>query len=255
VHLDPAIAIAGLVIGFTVGLTGMGGGALATPILILIFKVPALAAVGSDLAASLVMKPFGGGLHIKRGTVRKDLVGWLVVGSVPSAVVGVLVVHSLHGDVEPLIKRALGVALVAAATTIVLRAQIQRRRKVGIDPPPVTVRPAVTVAIGVIGGLIVGMTSVGSGSLMIVLVLLAYPGLSPAQLVGTDLVQAIPLVAAATMAHGLFGDIHLGVTASLVIGGIPGVLFGARLSSRSESRLVRPALFLVLLTSGLKLLV
>lgn len=254
-HLDPAIALAGLFIGFTVGLTGMGGGALATPILILVFRVPALAAVGSDLAASLVMKPFGGGVHLRSGTVRKDIVGWLVVGSVPAALAGVLLVHHLGTDVQPLIKRALGVALLASASAIIWKARIQRQRADESEPAPSPARPLVTVAIGVFGGFVVGMTSVGSGSLMIVLLLIAYPSLRPSQLVGTDLVQAVPLVAAATAAHAAFGQIELGITASLVAGGIPGVLAGARLSASSTPRLVRPALLVVLASSGLKLLV
>lgn len=238
-------------VGFTVGLTGMGGGALATPILILLFKVPALAAVGSDLAASLIMKPFGGGVHWRRGTVRTDLVTWLVVGSVPAAFAGVLLVDHLGGDVEGLVTRALGVALLASATTIVVKARLARRD----HDEPVVARPLATVLVGVGGGLLVGMTSVGSGSVMIVLILLLYPGLKPGELVGTDLVQAIPLVASATLAHALFGDVRLGVTTSLVLGGIPGVIAGARLSARAQPRFVRPALLVVLASTGLKLLV
>jgi uncharacterized membrane protein YfcA len=230
----------------------MGGGALATPMLILLFKVPALAAVGSDLAASLIMKPFGGGVHWRRGTVRTDLVKWLVVGSVPAAFAGVVLVDHIGGDVESLIKKALGLALLASATTIVVKARLARR---GDTNEPVVARPLHTVLIGVTGGLLVGMTSVGSGSVMIVLILLLYPGLHPAELVGTDLVQAIPLVASATLAHSLFGDVRLGVTASLVLGGIPGVIAGARLSSRAQPWFVRPALLVVLTSTGLKLLV
>lgn len=229
----------------------MGGGALATPILILVFKVPALAAVGSDLAASLIMKPFGGGVHWRRGTVRTDIVRWLVVGSVPAAFAGVLLVDQLDGDIEGLLKRALGLALLASATTIVVKARLATRAHLA----PVAARPFATVLVGVGGGLLVGMTSVGSGSVMIVLLLLLYPGLRPAELVGTDLVQAIPLVASAAVAHALFGDVRLGVTASLVLGGIPGVLAGARLSARPETRFVRPALLVVLAATGLKLLV
>lgn len=229
----------------------MGGGALATPILILIFKVPALAAVGSDLAASLIMKPFGGGVHWRRGTVRTDLVRWLVVGSVPAAFVGVLIVDQLDGDVEGLIKRALGLALLASASTIIVKARLAGRETLA----PVVARPLATVLVGIGGGLLVGMTSVGSGSVMIVLLLLLYPGLRPAELVGTDLVQAIPLVASAAFAHALFGDVRLGVTTSLVLGGIPGVIVGARLSARPETRFVRPALLVVLAATGLKLLV
>ena len=252
---DPAVAVAGLVVGFSVGLTGMGGGALMTPILVLFFRVQPLAAVSSDLLASLIMKPVGGTVHARRGTVRKDLVLWLCVGSVPAAFAGVLVLRALGGsDIDQLLKRALGVALLAAAVSMLLRDKILRRRAEGDDRPPVVLHRAATVAIGAIGGLVVGMTSVGSGSLIIVMLLALYPGLRASELVGTDLIQAIPLVGAATLGHLLFGDVRFGLTASLLIGALPGVYVGARLSARADDRVVRPALFLLLLTSGLKLI-
>ena len=114
-------------------------------------------------------------------------------------------------------------------------------------------RPVRTVLIGMIGGIVVGMTSVGSGSLMIIMLLFLYPGLRTSELVGTDLVQAVPLVAAAAAGHALFGAVQLGLTTSLLIGALPGVYVGARLSSRAPDRLVKPALALVLVVSGLKL--
>jgi uncharacterized membrane protein YfcA len=251
--LDPAIALAGLVVGFSVGLTGMGGGALMTPILVLFFKIQPLAAVSSDLLASLVMKPVGGSVHLRRGTVRKDLVLWLCVGSVPAAFAGALILRALGGNADELLKRALGVALLAAAISIVVKAALQRRREAQGHAPPVVINRASTVLVGAIGGLVVGITSVGSGSLIIVMLLLLYPGLRASELVGTDLIQAIPLVGAATLGHLLFGDVRLGLTASLLVGALPGVYVGARLSARADDRVVRPALFVLLLTSGLKL--
>ena len=273
-HLDLAVAVAGLIVGFTVGLTGMGGGALMTPILVLLFKVQPLAAVSSDLVAAVVMKPVGGGVHLRRGTVNFALVRWLMVGSVPAAFAGVLVLRQL-GDgeaVQARIKEALGAALVLAAISIaakgVLQARATRRsvkaadqaQALGLDAGvprqrrPFQVRPLPTILIGVLGGLVVGMTSVGSGSLMIVLLLLLYPMLSSAELVGTDLVQAIPLVASAAFGHLLFGDFRLSLTASLLLGSIPGVYLGARVSSRARDVVIRPALALILVASGLKLL-
>lgn len=251
---DPAIALAGLLVGFTVGLTGMGGGALMTPIMILFFKVSPLAAVSSDLLVSLVMKPVGGGVHLRRGTVRKDLVLWLCLGSIPSAFAGVLLLHALGaGNVEPLLKRALGIALLASSASIVLKAWLNHRRAAGDELPPVELNRPLTLLIGAVGGLVVGMTSVGSGSLMIVMLLFLYPGLKSNELVGTDLIQAIPLVGAAAIGHLFFGDVRFDLTTSLLVGALPGVYAGARLSSRAPDRVVRPALFLVLLTSGLKL--
>lgn len=253
-HFDPLIALAGLVVGFTVGLTGMGGGALMTPIMVLLFKVDVLAAVSSDLVVSLIMKPVGGGVHLKRGTVRKDIALWLCIGSVPAAFIGVLILKSLGAEhTAPLLKRALGLALLASAGSIVLRRWIDRRRAEGWDPGPTVVDRPKTLAIGVIGGLIVGMTSVGSGSLIIVMLLFVYPGLRSNELVGTDLIQAIPLVGSAALGHLLFGDVRFGLTLSLVAGAVPGVYAGARLSAVAPDKVVRPALFAVLLASGLRL--
>lgn len=264
--VDLGLALVGLLVGAVVGLTGMGGGALMTPVLVLLFGVPPLAAVSSDLVVSLVMKPVGGAVHLRRGRVNRPIVGWLVLGSVPSAFAGVLLLKSLgDGDrVQEVVKLALGIALVLAATTIVVKAYLQMRAyararaaaRAGVAAtaaPPLVVRPLPTVLIGVVGGLVVGMTSVGSGSLIIVLLLLLYPTIKPTEVVGTDLVQAVPLVASAALGHLLFGDVELDLTASLLIGALPGVYLGARASSRAPQGLLRKVLVFVLLASGLKL--
>lgn len=252
---DPLLSLAGLFVGFTVGLTGMGGGALLTPIMVLVFNTSPLAAVSSDLVVSLLMKPIGGGVHLRRGTVRTDIATWLCVGSVPTAFAGVLLLRLVGGeDRTDFMKTALGVALLVAATGILLRPVIQRRRQEQIhDPPSPPVRRGLTIAVGALGGLIVGMTSVGSGSLIIVMLLFVYPTLRPAELVGTDLIQAVPLVASAALGHVLFGDVRLGLTLSLLVGALPGVYIGARMSSRAPDRVIRPALIIVLVASGLKL--
>jgi uncharacterized membrane protein YfcA len=159
------------------------------------------------------------------------------------------------------VQAALGLALVVAACSIAAKALLQfrarRRGASGRDAPrprELRVRPLPTVLVGVGGGLIVGMTSVGSGSLMIVLLMLLYPMLSSSELVGTDLVQAIPLVGSAALGHVLFGDFKLALTASLLVGCLPGVYVGARVSSRARDAVIRPALAIILLASGLKLL-
>jgi uncharacterized protein len=259
-QIDPLIALAGLLVGFVVGLTGMGGGALMTPILVIIFRVHPLAAIGSDLVASLFMKPVGGFVHWRRGTVEKSIVKWLLVGSVPAAFAGVFVIR-LFGAGDALQSRVqllLGVALVMACFGIVGKSYLDARRRGGLDQPvdgaPVTSRPAATVLVGALVGLIVGMTSVGSGSLMIVLLMLVYPMLSSRRLVGTDLVQAVPLVGAAALGHVLVGDFTLALTLSILIGSIPGVYLGSRLSASAPDVVVRPILVFVLAVSALKLL-
>jgi uncharacterized membrane protein YfcA len=254
--MDLTLALAGLGVGIIVGLTGMGGGALMTPILVLVFGVPPIAAVSSDLAASAVMKPFGGWVHARRGTVNWRLVGYLCLGSVPSAFLGVLLLRLIGDDaaVQQAIKVALGAALLLAAGGLLLKAWAGRKRAAGGRPEPIRVRPLPTVLLGAMGGLIVGLTSVGSGSLIIVILLAMYPKLRANDLVGTDLVQAIPLVMAAALGHALFGDLQLDIAGAVLIGSIPGVLIGARISSRAPMGLVRTALVVVLLASALKLL-
>lgn len=288
--MDIGIAVAGFFVGIIVGLTGMGGGALMTPMLMLFFGVPPLAAVSSDLVASAVMKPVGSLVHLRRGTVRLSLVKWLVIGSVPCAFSGVLVARALgsgaEDQVQHVVRIAMGIALLFAAgamifrsyLSLVERARLRRetssvagsagsvgtagaagRSAPAAEPEPstapeVTVRPVPTLLVGAIGGLVVGMTSVGSGSLIIVALLMLYPALKAGQLVGTDLVQAVPLVIAAAVGHLLFGDFRLGVTAALLVGSVPGVLLGSLVSSRAPSGLIRRALAFVLLASGLKLL-
>jgi uncharacterized membrane protein YfcA len=256
--MDPVLALAGLGVGIVVGLTGMGGGALMTPILVLAFGVPPVAAVSSDLAASAIMKPFGGFVHARRGTVRWPLVGWLCVGSVPSAFAGVLLLRLIGSDavVQHVIQLALAVALLLAASGLVVKAYLGRHTDTANDAGPVAVltRPLPTALLGAAGGLVVGLTSVGSGSLIIVVLLALYPMLRANDLVGTDLVQAIPLVAAAALGHALFGDLQLDLAAAVLVGSIPGVLIGARMSSRAPAAVVRAALVIVLLASALKLL-
>ncbi|RYZ04534.1 MAG: sulfite exporter TauE/SafE family protein [Myxococcales bacterium] len=254
--MDPIVALAGLFVGFVVGLTGMGGGALMTPILVLLFKVEPLAAVSSDIVASMIMKPIGGGIHFKRGSVNKDLVKWLVMGSIPSAFLGVVLLKTLgQGAVlQGVVKHALGAALLVVALGLVIRPILARSRKPGDSMAPLQVKKLPTLLIGIAGGLIVGLTSVGSGSLMIILLLMLYPSFKLSELVGTDLVQAVPLVASAALGHVLFGDFQLALTASILVGAIPGVFIGAQLSSRAPDHLIRPALIIVLLASATKLL-
>jgi uncharacterized membrane protein YfcA len=260
-HVDLLIALAGLVVGFVVGLTGMGGGALMTPMLVIFFGIQPLAAVSSDLVASLCMKPIGGVVHLRRGTVHKELVGWLVLGSVPSAFCGVLLLRAVGngGAVQDTVKISLGVALLVAVAMMIFKALLDVRRRVLLGPTAdftgrIDVHKGATVAIGAIGGLIVGMTSVGSGSLIIVALLLVYPQLKTGDLVGTDLVQAVPLVGAAALGHVIFGDFSLGLTGSILIGSLPGVYLGARASAVAPGWIIRRAIAFVLLASALKLL-
>ncbi len=264
--MDFGLALGGLIVGLVVGLTGMGGGALMTPILVLVFGIQPLAAVSSDLVASFFMKPVGAMVHIRRGTVNWQLVKWLAIGSVPCAFAGVFVLRALgQQNLQGTVKIALGWALLLAAAGLVVKTYMtlrerMERRAAGLPENPSSGQPALrvrivpTILIGAVGGLIVGMTSVGSGSLIIIALLLLYPALTANKLVGTDLVQAVPLVGAAALGHVLYGDFQLGITASLLVGCIPGVYVGARFSAQAPGGIIRRALTLVLLASGLKLI-
>ncbi|MFI2296946.1 sulfite exporter TauE/SafE family protein [Isoptericola sp. NPDC019571] len=262
--LDLPLIVGGLVVGFVVGLTGMGGGALMTPMLIFVFRVDPLTAVSSDVVASLFMKPAGAIVHLRRRTVNLQLVLWLCIGSVPAAFSGALLIRYLPFDdgFDEVLKQILGVALLIASAGLVVRAvlgMLQRRTALGEGPaapssPDVVVRKVPTLILGAVAGLMVGLTSVGAGSIIIVVLLLLYPALKASQLVGTDLVQAVPLVAAASLGHILYGDFELGLTTSLLVGAIPGAWFGAHVSSRAPGGIIRRALAILLLASGLKLL-
>ena len=254
--LNAYVVLGSAVVGLLVGLTGAGGGALMTPMLILLFNVKPSAAISSDLVAAVVMRPAGALVHLQKGTVNLRLVGWMCLGSVPMAFLGAYLLHVVGGGSaqQQNVETALGAALLAGTAAMVLRYVLDRRsgqQRTG-SVARVQARPLVTILIGVIGGLIVGMTSVGSGSLMIVLLLFAYPALAAGQLVGTDLAQAVPLTAAAALGALAFGHVEFGLTFAVVLGSVPAVLIGSLLSSRAPDRYIRPVITFVIFASGLK---
>lgn len=255
-HIDPYIVLGSAIVGLLVGMTGAGGGALMTPMLILLFGVAPSTAISSDLVAAFVMRPIGAAVHLRAGTVNLRLVRWMVIGSVPAAFLGAYLLHLMGGakSAQTHIETALGVALLAGSGAMVLRFVLDRtsgQRRTGLVHEIVP-RPALTVAIGVVGGVIVGLTSVGSGSLMIILLLFVYPAIGANQLVGTDLTQAVPLTLAAALGALIFGHVEFGVTTSLIFGSVPAVLVGSLLSSSVPDRFVRPVIAFVIFASGLK---
>jgi uncharacterized protein len=255
-HVDPYIVLGSAVIGFLVGMTGAGGGALMTPMLILLFGVTPSSAISSDLVAAVLMRPIGAAVHLRQRTVNLRLVGWMVLGSVPMAFVGAYLLHLMgHAKTaQKNIELALGIALLIGASAMVLRYILDRRA--GEDRTAqiheIEPRPLRTIAIGMIGGIVVGMTSVGSGSLMIIMLLFLYPMIGAKQLVGTDLTQAVPLTLAAALGALAFGHVEFGVTTSLIIGSVPAVFIGSMLSSSAPDRYIRPAITFVITASGLK---
>lgn len=249
------VVLAGALVGVAVGLTGMGGGALMTPIMVLLFGLNPTAAVGSDLAASVAMKPVGAAVHHRARTVRWDIVRWLLPTAIPAGFAGAYLVSLLDGGpmFEHRLKLAIGAALLLAVAGTVVRTLLTRRRDDGGRHEPTVVRPVPVLLIGLVGGLIVGITSVGAGSLIIVMLMLVHPRLRANELVGTDLVQAIPLVASAAIGHLIFGDTQLALAGTILLGSIPGIYVGAKLATRAPSDVLRAVLAILLLGSGLSL--
>lgn len=257
------IAIAGFFVGIVVGLTGMGGGALMTPALIFLGVGGGEAAtiVTADLTAAAVYKSGGALVHAKEGSPNLRLAGWLIAGSVPMAFLGPWLVHNIVTDEDQLdtvLKEAIGFALLFAALTYALRLYINlrhvRRGKGDPDPDPY-IRPIPTLLVGALGGLLVGITSVGSGSVIMIALLMLYPGLPAVKLVGTDLVQAVPLVLAAAISNIIVNSgIDLVITAALIVGSVPGTILGSRIAPKVPQSIIRRGIVIVLTMSGVALL-
>jgi uncharacterized membrane protein YfcA len=245
-------------IGIVVGLTGMGGGALMTPALIFLGINPATA-VANDLVAASVNKSVGAAVHWRTGQPNLKLAGLLMVGSIPFALAGGFIVQAV-GDQESraaFLTTAIGWALMLAAASYTLRMYVQLRHVTGgnelVENNP-AIRTVPTLLVGAVGGLLVGITSVGSGSLIMVALLLLYPTLSALRLVGTDLVQAVPLVLAAAVGHVITEGVDWAVLIPLIIGGTPGTFLGARMASWVSQSVIRRGIVIVLSLTGLKML-
>lgn len=245
-------------VGIVVGLTGMGGGALMTPALILL-GIPPAAAVANDLVAASINKSVGAGVHWRQGSPNLRLAGFLVLGSVPFAFAGGFIVQSVGDESAKteFLTTAIGGALLFTAATYALRMWLQLRyvtsgNVISEDSP--RIRPVPTILVGAVGGLLVGITSVGSGSLIMVALLLIYPTLSAVKLVGTDLVQAVPLVLAAAVGHVLTEGVTWAVLIPLVLGGTPGTFLGSRMAAWVSQSVIRRGIVIVLTLTGLKML-
>lgn len=253
----PGLLAVAFLVGIVIGLTGMGGGALMTPALIFL-GIPPTAAVANDLVAAAVNKTVGAAVHYKHGSPNIRLALWLILGSVPTAFAGAWIIAGFGEpeDQQAFVKKAIGFALLLASSTLTMRIYLEMRRGdwSRLDRPDPPVRPIPTVIVGAIGGLLVGLTSVGSGSLIMISLLLLYPTLSARRLVGTDLVQAIPLVMSAAISHVMVSGMDWSILLPLIIGGSPGTFLGARLASRVSQSILRRGIAIVLALTGLGLL-
>ena len=246
-------------VGIVVGLTGMGGGALMTTALIFLGVSPT-AAVANDLVSASVSKSVGAAVHWREGSPNLKLAMWLIMGSVPTAFAGAFIIQAVGGDEghqDSFLMIAIGCALLFTAATYALRMYLNLRIVTDggvLHEGNPTIKPLPTLLVGAVGGLLVGITSVGSGSLIMVALLLLYPTLSAVKLVGTDLVQAVPLVLAAAISHVLVSGVDWTVLIPLLVGSIPGTFLGARLANWVSQSVIRRGIVIVLTLTGLTML-
>ena len=275
--MDYRISLVGLLIGFLVGLTGMGGGSLLAPIMILFFGIPPVWAVGTDIAYSTVTKALGSVVHIRQKNVNFKVALWLACGSVPATLLSVGLVQYIRKQygavVNGVILHALGCTLVLVAVLLVLkpfimryfdhrRLERQKQEALSGEIPSTQrssrwekwYRPLVTAMVGAVVGFLVGLTSVGSGTLIIVSIAFLFPRLTSKALVGTDIFQAFMLLASGAIAYIVAGTINWPIVGMLLIGSLPGVYLGSKSSKFIPERFMRPVLATVLAISGLKLI-
>jgi uncharacterized membrane protein YfcA len=254
--MDPAIIVFGLGIGVLVGMTGMGGGSLMTPLLILIFGIQPTTAIGTDIFYSAVTKTVGGWRHLRMKTVNMELVKWLAVGSVPAAVIGVAIVSVLEKQVgeerlDSLVYAVLGgtllmVGIITLARALILRNLVDERDRFEVGRK----HKVAAITIGVTTGFVIGITSAGSGTVIAILLIAVYR-LSPRKVVGTDVFHAAILLWAAGVAHWIGGNVDFVLAGNILLGSIPGVVIGAALSGKAPQGFIRTALGVVLIGSGI----
>jgi uncharacterized membrane protein YfcA len=250
------IIVMGFMVGSLVGLTGVGGAALLTPVLILMGIHPSIA-VGTDLAYNSITKFFGSVQHWRQKTINLKLVKYLAIGSIPSAIIAVGVLHlfdSFFHNQELIIKHALGYVLILVALATIAKTFLKNKVEWNrIQMKPLHEKRSLTIAIGAIVGFIVGLTSIGSGSLFALAMLYLYK-MTPSELVGTDIAHAFLLVTSAGVIHAEIGNVNYLLVLNLLLGSIPGVVLGSTLSSKLPTKPLRAILAIMLLISGIKLL-
>lgn len=253
--------ILGLVVGFLIGLTGMGGGAMMTPILLWTGWAAPAVAVGTDLVWNAITKTLGAAVHYRQKNVNLSLVGKLATGSIPGALIGVYLLGALKKSqgvayVDHLIVHLLGATLITVGLSIVLREYIHRRRSQEKTGRKITDEALASWQVSVIGfivGLLVAFTSVGSGSLIITSLLLLFPGERLKGLIGSDVFHGMLLVGVAAIGHWHFGDVNIRLVSGLLVGSLPGVWLGSLFTGRIPERALRSALAMLLFLTGLRL--
>ena len=257
--MDWMYTLSGFLVGLIIGVTGVGGGSLMTPLLVLVFGVSPATAVGTDLLYASLTKSLGGWVHGKRGLVDWKVVGLLALGSLPAAVITIALLKYLQLDektLRGLVTSVLSVALLLTAAALLLKEQIKKiaRRKDGtVYELHHRYLPAATIATGVVVGVLVTISSVGAGVLGTVALLFLYPRMPAVKVVGTDIVHAVPLTALAGMGHMALGTVDLVLLGSLLLGSLPGIYIGSHLGARVPEKVLRPLLATMLLIIGARM--
>jgi uncharacterized membrane protein YfcA len=254
--LQPAYATSGFVVGTLVGLTGVGGGSLMTPVLILLFGINPAAAVGTDLLYAAVTKTAGSFVHGFNQTIDWRVVRRLATGSIPMTVVTIAVMHLLDINgptVRGLINAALTLALFATAVTLVFRDRLVARYSAGLAVLAPQQIDVLTVVAGAALGLVVSISSIGAGAIGVTVLILLYPKLPMARIVGSDIAHAVPLTLVGGVGHWFLGAVDLPVFASLIMGSIPGILLGSYAAVRTPERALRLVLAGTLIVVAIKL--
>jgi uncharacterized protein len=246
------LVLAGLFVGTLVGMTGMGGGSLMTPILILLFSFNPKVAVGTDILHGAIFKSFGAVQHRRLGTVHARLALWMLLGSAPLSLLGVQIATHFGQAAQDTLSKIVGGALIAGGIGFALKTFLHGK---GSSDTPFLLTPrdrVIAVCLGAVGGFVVGLTSVGSGTFFGLVMLLVYP-LTAQKIVGTDMTHAAALLWVAGASHLFHGNVDVGAMGWLLVGSVPGVIAGSRLSIRVPDRLLRIAFAIVLLLAGIKI--
>jgi uncharacterized membrane protein YfcA len=252
--MDWLTSLSGFIVGVIVGLTGVGGGSLMTPLLVLAFGVAPATAVGTDLLYAAITKAGGMYVHDRQGTIDYRIAGLLGLGSVPLAIVTTIALHLIApapGALAALIKATLGSALLLTAAALIFKNKLATLSPVqGWTPRKVS---AATVLVGAVLGVLVTISSVGAGAVGVAALIFLYPGRPTVRIVGTDIAHAVPLTLVAGLGHASLGTVDLTLLAALLIGSIPGVMLGSALSRKLPERILRPSLAAMLVLVGAKL--
>jgi uncharacterized membrane protein YfcA len=258
--MDWLYTLSGFLVGFIVGVTGVGGGSLMTPLLVLGFGVAPAVAVGTDLLYAALTKLGGSFAHGRNGTVDWKVVSLLAAGSVPAALLSLLVLHVLALDAQHLkvlITGVLSVALVLTALALLFKPHLQKlaaRRDGSLRELQAHHLTAATIVTGAVLGVLVTLSSVGAGALGVVLLLFLYPRTDTARIVGTDIAHAVPLTLIAGLGHAALGTVDYGLLGSLLLGSLPGIWLGSHLGVKVPERVLRPTLATMLMLIGGRLL-